>query len=242
MGSRVLLIDEDTSATNFMIRDERMQALVSKDKEPITPFVDKVRSLREDHGVSTILVMGGSGDYLEEADRVIMMRDYLPVDATTEARQVVSSHRSGRKSEGGERFGTIRDRVPLASGFNPSRGKREVKIDAKGLQEILFGREEIELGALEQLVDISQTRAIGDMIHYFSTTFAKKEITLREGLGRVLKDMEEKGLDLLSPYKLGCYAMPRVFELAAAVNRLRSLQIHQEGQNGEKKSERGEKQ
>ncbi len=225
MGSRLLLIDEDTSATNFMIRDERMQALVSKDKEPITPFVDKVRQLKEDHQVSTILVMGGSGDYLDVTDHVIMMQDYLPRDVTNEAGKVVATHVTQRMTEGGERFGEIKERVPLPAGFDPSRGKREVKIDAKGLQEILFGRQKIELGAIEQLVDISQTRAIGDMLYYFATRYAHQELSLKEGLSRVLQDMEREGLDLLSPYKLGCYAMPRIFELAAAMNRMRSLKV-----------------
>ncbi|UCC91601.1 MAG: ABC-ATPase domain-containing protein, partial [Candidatus Aenigmatarchaeota archaeon] len=70
-GAQALLIDEDTSATNFMIRDHRMQELVSKDKEPITPFIDKARQLHKDFGVSTILVIGGSGDYFDVADHVI---------------------------------------------------------------------------------------------------------------------------------------------------------------------------
>ncbi len=67
VGARVLLLDEDTSATNFMIRDHRMQLLVSKDREPITPFIDKVRQLFDEKGVSTVLVMGGSGDYFSVA-------------------------------------------------------------------------------------------------------------------------------------------------------------------------------
>jgi predicted ABC-class ATPase len=167
MGSRLLLIDEDTSATNFMIRDERMQALVAKEKEPITPFVDKVRQLREEFGVSTLLVMGGSGDYLDCADRVLLMEAYRPADVTDQARAVVQTHASRRRTEGGARFGAIRMRAPLPEGFDPSRGKREVRIDARGVQEILFGREKIELSAVEQLVDLSQTRAIGDLIHYY---------------------------------------------------------------------------
>ncbi len=225
MGSRLLLIDEDTSATNFMIRDERMQALVAKEKEPITPFVDKVRQLREELGVSTILVMGGSGDYLDCADRVLMMEAYRPVDVTAQARAVVQTHASRRKSEGGGRFGAIRIRSARPEGFDPRRGRRDVRIDARGVQEILFGRETIALGAVEQLVDISQTRAIGDLIHYYSKNHAKSTSSIQEGLARSLQDVQERGFDLLSPYRLGSYAMPRLFEVAAAVNRMRSLRI-----------------
>ncbi|MEE8472125.1 MAG: ABC-ATPase domain-containing protein, partial [Dehalococcoidia bacterium] len=94
-GAGVLLIDEDTSATNFMIRDHRMQELVSKDKEPITPFIDKVRQLYADLGVSTVLVIGGSGDYFDVADRVICMVDYRPYDLTRESRAIARKYRAG---------------------------------------------------------------------------------------------------------------------------------------------------
>ena len=100
MGARVLLIDEDTSATNFMIRDRRMQELVQKAHEPITPFIDKVRQLYQDQRVSTILVMGGSGDYFEAADTVIWMNNYRPFAVTRESpgdRRKISGPSSGRR-------------------------------------------------------------------------------------------------------------------------------------------------
>ncbi|NOY52039.1 MAG: ABC-ATPase domain-containing protein [Deltaproteobacteria bacterium] len=230
MGSRLLLIDEDTSATNFMIRDHRMQSLVAKEKEPITPFVDQIRPLREDLGVSTILVMGGSGDYLDQADRVILMERYRPLDVTDRAREVVEKIATLRRPEGSGGFGKVIDRRPLPASFDPSRGRREVRIDAKGLQEILFGRERIDLSAVEQLMEISETRAVGEIIHYFAKTCVLRGMNLREGLTLVLQEMKENGLDLLSPYKLGCFAMPRIFEVAAAVNRMRSLKISREGE------------
>ena len=111
-GSSLLLIDEDTSATNFMIRDERMQQLITKDKEPITPFVDKVGKLFIDHGVSTILVMGGSGDYFDVADTVIAMDTYLPQDVSDRAKEISERHRASRKDEGGARFGAVTKRTP----------------------------------------------------------------------------------------------------------------------------------
>ncbi len=234
MGSRLLLIDEDTSATNFMIRDHRMQSLVSKEKEPITPLVDQIRPLCEELGVSTILVMGGSGDYLDQADRVLLMEQYRPFDVTDRAREIVKKIATLRRSEGEGGLGKIIDRRPLPVSFDPSRGRREVKIDAKGLQEILFGRERIDLSAVEQLMEVSETRAIGEIIHYFAKTCAARGMSLREGLTRVLEEMREKGLDLLSPYKLGCFAMPRIFEVAAAINRMRSLKISREGGKGTK--------
>ena len=226
-GSRLLLMDEDTSATNFMIRDERMQALVSKDREPITPLLDKVTLMKKELDVSTILVMGGSGDYFDVADRVIMMDRYTPVDVTKRAKEIALSNRGGRKMEGGEHFGAITERVPLKESFDASRGRRDVKIDARGLKEILFGRLSIDISAVDQLVDTSQTRAIGDMIHYYSVHHAGTEYPLREGLERMITEIERAGIDILSPFKEGDYAMPRIFEVAAAVNRMRSLRVRQ---------------
>ena len=103
IGARVLLIDEDTAATNFMIRDRRMQALIPKEREPITPFVDRVRQLHDQHDVSTVLVIGGSGDYLDVADTVIAMDEYRPQHVTSQAMQIAQNLRTGRVSEGGGR-------------------------------------------------------------------------------------------------------------------------------------------
>ena len=227
MGARVLLIDEDTSATNFMIRDERMQALVAKEKEPITPFVDKVRKLYTDLGVSTVLVMGGSGDYFEVASTVIMMDNYRPRCVTERAKEIARRYTSRRRDEGGETFGRVTPRAPLPESFDPSRGRREVKIEAKGLHHILYGTTSIDLSALEQLVDQSQTRALGAMIHRYATRYADGNRTLREGLELLMKEVEEGGLDCLLPHKVGNLAMPRVFELAGAINRMRTLKVRQ---------------
>jgi predicted ABC-class ATPase len=225
VGARVLLIDEDTSATNFMIRDQRMQALVAKDKEPITPLVDKVRQLYQEFNVSTVLVMGGSGDYFEVADRVIMMDTYLPQDVTSHAAEVVKKIPSGRHSEAGGKFGKIAPRVPRRESFDPQKGKRDVKIEAHGVKTILYGRTAIDLSQVAQLVDESQTRAIGDLIHYCATHYFKEEICLADGLEKAMADLDRKGLDLLSPFKRGDYARPRIFEMAAAINRMRTLKI-----------------
>ena len=225
MGSRLLLIDEDTSATNFMVRDERMQELVSKDKEPITPFVDKVKQLYRDLGISTVLVMGGSGDYFDVADTVIMMDNYQPRCVTKKAKEIALKHASRRVDEGGDHFGSITPRQPLVQSFDASRGRRDVKIDAKGVRTILFGATAIDLWYLEQLVDPSQTRAIGLMIHYYSEHYLEKTQYLEEGLTRVMEDVQEKGFDILLPYKVGNLAMPRIHEVAGAINRMRTLKI-----------------
>jgi predicted ABC-class ATPase len=224
-GARVLLLDEDTSATNFMIRDRRMQELVAKAHEPITPFIDKVRSLYRDLGVSTILVMGGSGDYFEAADQVLWMNNYRPLLVTREAREIAEKFPTRRLPEGGEQFGEFLPRQPREESFDPSLGRREVKIEAKGLQTLQYGDHFIDLSFLEQIVETGQVRALGRLIHRYASRYLKESANLQEGLKRTFRELEEKGLDDLMPYKTGNLATPRLPETAAAINRLRSLKI-----------------
>ncbi len=237
-GSRLLLIDEDTSATNFMIRDEMMQKLIVKEKEPITPFVDQVRNLHHEHGVSTVLVMGGSGDYFEVADTVIAMEEYVPRVVTAQARRIAASRKDVRIGESGGRFGPLLRRVPLARSLSPRRGSKE-KVAAKGLKSILFGRQTIDLASVEQLVDRSQTRALGDLVWYgLRRGYFDDETGMAEVIDRLLADVTEAGLDIISPYgeedarkgrpgaHPGNYALPRRYEIAAMLNRMRSLEVN----------------
>jgi len=226
MGAELLLLDEDTSATNFMIRDARMQALVCKDKEPITPFIDRVRQLNSELGVSSILVVGGSGDYLDAADLVVMMDEYRPFDVTERARTVALQFRTDRVKEVSTEFGRLTPRIPVPSSLNPERGGR-VKVDAKGLTKIVFGRNTIDLDYLEQLVDPGQTEAIASAIVYaLKRGYIDGRHGIREIVRQVFRDVEEQGLDILSPYvgqHPGDYVIPRPLELAGAINRIRTL-------------------
>ena len=232
VGARGLLLDEDTSATNFMVRDARMQALVHKRHEPITPFLERVRELYASAGVSTVLVMGGCGDYFDVADTVILMRDYRPGDATRDAREVAARCVSARRTEAPAPLPAVTPRIPLAQSFDASRGRREVKIDAKSLDLILYGREPIDLRHVEQLLDPSQTRAIGNAIYLAAERFMDGSATLCEVLDAVESLLDEQGLDVLDPFHHperhpGNLARPRRFEIAAAINRLRSVRMRQ---------------
>ena len=221
VGSRVLLIDEDTSATNFMIRDERMQQLVAQEKEPITPFLYRVRELYEKYGISSIIVMGGSGDYFEVADTVIMMDAYEPFDVTDKARQL-AGHAIKDKDVG--QLPAIQmqsSRHPCGNTLDGSRGRYEVKVDVRWTTSLSYGEHDVDLSKLEQLVDSGQTRAIGYMMHYYSEHFLNTDDSLKGNLEKILEATDGNGLDVCAPYKMGELAMPRIQELAAAVNRLR---------------------
>lgn len=226
-GAKVLLVDEDTSATNFMIRDRRMQQLISKEKEPITPFIDKIRQLYSEYGVSTILVMGGSGDYFEMADTVIAMDNFLPYDVTAKAKQIAAEYRTERAVEGGQKFGQITPRIPLSASIDPSRGQRAVKVKVRAEDEVAFGSEEIDLSAVEQIVDSGQLRAIASAMIYAKEKYCNDTRTLSEVLNQIMADLDSQGLDVFVNSPQGDLAAFRRFEFAAALNRLRTLRVRQ---------------
>jgi predicted ABC-class ATPase len=222
-GAEVLLIDEDTSATNFMIRDERMQKLVVQDKEPITPLLYRIRELYEQYGVSSVIVMGGSGDYFDIADTVIMMDDYAPKDVTQQAHALAhgKNYMIPDNLDRLPRFKRESNRIPSSRTLDPSRKNRDVKIDIKELTTLLYGEHRIDLSQVEQLIDVGQTRAIGLMIHAYGQRYATDHTTLVDGLRQLMIDVDQQGLDMVSPYKVGNLALPRLHELAAAINRIR---------------------
>jgi predicted ABC-class ATPase len=229
VGAHVLLLDEDTSATNFMVRDARMQALVAKEREPILPFLDRVRELHLKLGVSTVLVMGGSGDYFDPADNIIRMTAYAPEDVTAEAKRIAAERPTGRAAESERPFTLGRGRCPDPSSIDPSRGRREVKIEARGRDQILFGRETLDLRAVEQLVDPSQTRATGYAMHLVTKRFSDSG-SLDAMMDRLETLFDEEGLDVLAPFGRpgehpGNFARPRRFEVVAGLNRLRSVEM-----------------
>ncbi|SES32763.1 ABC-ATPase domain-containing protein [Salisediminibacterium halotolerans] len=222
MRTRMLLIDEDTSATNFMIRDARMQKLVKKDKEPITPFIDRVRGLYDTHGISTVLVLGGSGDYFEAADHVIMMDEYEPEDKTAEAKALTEQFATQRVFEADGAFTVTEPRA-----FSKQRIKKwfdqKEKVESKGRQSIRIGKTNISLSHVEQLVDPSQTEAIARMIKLLAKNNNTPK-TMINAIDDLYEQVEENGLDSLGVFRNqhpGDLALPRKYELAAALNRLR---------------------
>ena len=222
IGTSLLLVDEDTSATNFMVRDERMRELVHK--EPISPFIDLVRPLHRSLGVSTVVVVGGVGDYLDVADRVILMEDYEPSDVTPRAREVAARFPSGGTGgEAGVRPPEGR-RLRFAS-IDLRRGKRETA-RARGLSTIELGRERVDLSYLEQLAEPGQTEAVARIIGGFVTGRRRRESCgIPDVVGEALASISEKGLGSLGDFEghPGEMSLPRAQEVAAAINRVRSL-------------------
>lgn len=224
-GTSLLLIDEDTSATNFMIRDGRMQKLVVKEKEPITPFIDRVKELYDNFGVSTILIVGGSGDYFDVANHVIMMDEYVPKDVTEKTKEIAKLDENKREFSSNDKFQGVTQRIPLKKSFSQS-GKLD-KTKAKGKYSILYGKDLIDISGLEQLVDDSQTNCIAVMIDYFKNKVLDEKLTLSQAADRIYERIEKEGLDSISSYTghPGNLALPRKQEFCGAVNRYRKLKI-----------------
>ncbi len=223
-GARLLLVDEDTSATNFMIRDRRMQALVQGDDEPITPFVDRARALFEGADASALIVIGGSGDYLDVADRVIGMTSYEPRDLTARAREVAAAHPTGRLAEAGPVRWPFRHRCPDPASIRPERGRRRVAVKARGRDAMEFGRERVQLAGVPQIVSAAQVRAVGLALARARDAMGA-ERTVEDVLEALREVLESGGLDSLSTERRGDLAEPRMQEVAAALSRLRTLRV-----------------
>ena len=209
-GSIVLLIDEDTSATNFMVRDGRMAQLVSDEKEPITPFIRKIRSLYQDLGVSTILVAGSSGDYLSVADTVLQMDCYRAYDVTEKARALAQELKE--------------EKVDAARWLRKPVRKKEIeKIRVHGWDSLSIDKSEIDLRYLEQVVDESQTAALGYIIQYILTKTADGRKTPDALAEELAKKLDTEGILSITPknYSAGPSAMVRKQEILACLCRYR---------------------
>ncbi|MFW5870953.1 MAG: ABC-ATPase domain-containing protein [Verrucomicrobiota bacterium] len=218
-----LFLDEDTCATNLMIRDARMQNLVEKSGEPITPFLDRVGSLYNDAGISTIIVLGGSGDYFEVADQVIRMDNFRPFDVTGKAKEIASRFPSLRKEETLEHWPDLGvRREPDPRSIDPRKGKKSVSIKTRSTRAVIFGAHEIDMSQVSQIVDEGQLRAIGRAMDMIRRKLAGGA-SFFEAIESICAEVRENGLDVLDDRRTGDYVEFRPYELAAALNRLRTL-------------------
>ncbi len=225
-GANILLMDEDTCATNFMIRDSKMQKLVNKDDEPIITFIDKVKQLYSEKQISTVLVLGGVGDYFDVSDRVIQMKNYKPIDVTLKAHQISKKFHGKRITEKESSRFQIKERIPLPESINSYNEYGKKRIYAKEVHRLNFGEGIIDITDLEQLIELSQTKAIGYALDYARKKMDKKS-SLKEIIDQVMDDIETHGLDILNDRISGHFAKFRPFELAFTLNRLRNFDVVQ---------------
>ena len=224
-GAECLLLDEDTSATNFMIRDRRMQELIVKEKEPITPFVDRVRQMWKEHQISTVLVMGGSGDYFDTADHVIALEQYIPLDQTKAAHNIAKKFQTGRRIECSDPLPLHFHRRLDLGCFNSQKGKRDFNMKVRGTDELTYGEDIVDVFYVEQLVEPGQLRAIGHAIKLLEN-LSEKSLTIRQIVKSLAEKQSQGGIESICKLPDGDITSFRPIELAATINRYRRLKIY----------------
>ena len=242
-GSSLILIDEDTSATNFMVRDQLMAQVITSGEEPITPFIDRVRGMYEDLGVSSVIVAGSSGAFFHVADTIIQMKEYIPIDITERAKEAAEAYISAIDEkaavDGGSAGSDRNDIGELNNGFPdfnrmrcpaPDMALRKedrIKIRTTGTSELSVNKESVELRYLEQLKDHEQSTALAYLLKYAELKLMDGRKDLRQ-LGDFLeRQLDEKGLESLFDHGdvAAQLARPRKQEIMACINRYRKLKI-----------------
>ena len=220
-GSKLLLIDEDTSATNFMIRDELMQRVIHRDMEPITPFIERSRSMYDDLGVSSIIVAGSSGSFFGIADTIIQMKEYVPYDITERAREAAASYPALKQQE----HFPVSDNMRAPKANQALKKDPRLKMKTMGTNEMLLAKDAIELRYLEQLIDPEQTNALAYALKYLELNRMNGSRTVPQLLDDIEALTASKGLSALydKEYVRSGLAMPRRQEIAACLNRYRKL-------------------
>lgn len=221
-GTSLFLIDEDTSATNFMIRDELMQRVVSRHQEPITPLIERIRYLYDSHGISSVLVAGSSGSFFHTADHIIQMENYRPKDITEAAKTAAKDFPAVSIPKEAPHF------PDFVRCFSPNKrllGDRRVKIKVFGKDSVSINKETIDLRYVEQLADSEQTASLGYAFLYAQLHIMNGKKTLGQVADEIMEQIRRHGLIFISgsSYPRTGLAMPRKQEILACINRYRKL-------------------
>lgn len=222
-GSKTLLIDEDTSATNFMVRDALMQQVIHPGEEPIIPFLSRMRQLYEELGVSTILVAGSSGAFFSISDTILQMKEYKPLDITQEAKEAAKA--------ASDRIEIPEKLTPWVDRRIPSPNKevteaRKVKVRGNGTDAVSLNHESVELRFVEQVVDNEQTNLLGALLRTLEEQYFNGRDPLPKCVGSIYAQLQKTGFGAASQGSIpGNFAMVRSQELWAMVNRYRGLRV-----------------
>lgn len=229
-GARLLLIDEDKSATNFMIRDRMMKELI--EKEPITPFTDRVNELYRALGVSTVLVIGGSGEYLLVADKIYMMDEFQISDVTEKSKQICQKY-GFIKEQASHASWTQEGRALYSQGFTSyPEGSGSERLEVSDMGFIIIGNEKIDVRSLHNIANPRQLDALGFMLRYLEVSNKELRLDIRKRIDELYEKIECEGLDFVySSYFTTCERfldLPRKIELMAVINRMRRVLISKE--------------
>lgn len=221
-GTRLFLIDEDTSATNFMVRDEFMQQVISREKEPITPFLERARDVYEKSGISTILVAGSSGAFFYIADYILQMDCYNTVDITSNIKGLCSGHTAPRTQAPNYAVPDFQRVLPPYHGGRGGSRHEHMKVKAFGLESLSLDKESVNVRYVEQLTDAEQTTALAYLMRYILENKLDGRATVQDIVRSVEQELEQKGFKPFCSSYIPCgLARPRTQELYACLNRFR---------------------
>ncbi len=222
-GCELLLLDEDTSATNFMVRDRLMQEVISRDKEPITPFIERARDLYDGVGISTIMVAGSSGAFFYLADHILLMDNYRVREITEEVKAVCAHHPAPSIHAPGFQIPEFKRVLPAFRRLQGRDGRHDqMKLKAFGVDSLSLDRETVDVRYLEQLIDPEQTMALAYLMRYCLENLLDGKRTVRQVVSQAMEVLDRKGWDAFCRgYVPGGLARPRVQELYACLNRFR---------------------
>lgn len=220
-GSQLFLIDEDTSATNFMVRDELMQSIVTRDKEPITPFLERVTDLYKQSGISTILVAGSSGSYFYAADTILQMDCYRTKEITDKVKEKCDMTTAPSLFAPNYK---IPDFQRMLFSKRPNfRLNDRIKLKFHGKDAFQIDRQTVDLRYVEQLADAEQTACLAYLLKYALLHYGGSKQTVQEIITALAKQIKTKGIASIcdSSYVSLGLALPRVQEIYACFNRYR---------------------
>jgi predicted ABC-class ATPase len=223
VGARVLIVDENTSASAFLTTDARVAGLLGA--TPRASLAQRARQMVDELGIS--LVIGGENlvaEYIPIADTVLKVEDFQVTNITEEAKALNLALPPEAPVVNLAPM-LARSRWIMPSSIDAAVGSKDVVISALDLNAIQFGRSVIELDSVPQIADESQTLTIGLLLYYAKLRYMQEGYPLREMLDMIDRDLSSEGLGTISRDLRGDLARPRRYELAAALNRLPTFRV-----------------
>ncbi len=223
VGTSLMLFDDETIVSGFVGRDARFQTLIPDEEEVLTPLIDFLPMLRDEHGISSIIV-GGSGDFFDIADTVIAMRNFVAYSVTDEVQCIARENPSGRIRKNNVHFTFPPGRCPIATSLEPLKTDKTYPVKTLTRGYVQYGDEYIDVSKVTQFVNQSQSRAIARGIA-MARRLMDGSKSLGEVVNKVIDRVKNVGLDTLSNRYMGDLASFRAYELAAAINRMKNLKV-----------------
>ena len=159
------------------------------------------------------------------ADSVIQLDNYEAKNVTVEAKKLSRGNIIQRIIDRDLKTNIVFNRVIKAGTI--AQGDKGIKMKTIGLNVLSINHEDIELRAVEQIVDSEQINAIGSIMKWAELSLMSKELNFGEMVDNIICQIDRNGLISMDRLKggSGSLAMPRKQEIMATYNRYRKLKV-----------------